>query len=116
MPKPIVTLRKPPKAEAPSLKAVEAFVHGNADNATSRNGDQSPAQQVAPVISRNADTATSRNRDKSTSQHAVRAEEFKRATYYLRPEQIRALQLRAVKADRNLSAEERDAIDAYLGG
>lgn len=44
------------------------------------------------------------------------AGEFKRATYYLRPEQIRALKLRAVNDDRNLSVVVREAIDAYLGG
>ena len=41
---------------------------------------------------------------------------LKRATYYLRPDQIRALKLRAVHEDRNLSDVVREAVDSYLGG
>ncbi len=38
---------------------------------------------------------------------------YRRATYYLRPEQIRALKLRAVTEDRDLSTLVREAIDGY---
>jgi len=43
------------------------------------------------------------------------AEELKRATYYLRPDQIKSLKLKAVHQERNLSELVRDAIDKYLG-
>lgn len=39
---------------------------------------------------------------------------YKRATYYVRPEQIKALKLRAVNEERNISALVRDALDRYL--
>jgi hypothetical protein len=39
---------------------------------------------------------------------------LKRATYYLRPEQIKALKLRAVLGERNLSEVVREAVDRYL--
>ncbi len=42
--------------------------------------------------------------------------ELKRATYYLRPDQIKSLKLKAVHQERNLSALVRDAIDRYLDG
>ena len=42
------------------------------------------------------------------------AEELKRATYYLRPDQIKSLKLKAVHQERNLSELVRDAIDKYL--
>ncbi len=51
---------------------------------------------------------------KSRSQHGGNTEVFRRATYYLRPEQIKALKLRAVEAERNLSAVVREAVDTYL--
>ena len=41
--------------------------------------------------------------------------ELKRATYYLRPDQIKSLKLKAVHQERNLSELVRDAIDKYLG-
>ena len=47
---------------------------------------------------------------KSTSQPV-----HKRATYYLRPEQIKALKLRAVTEERDLSEVVREAVDRYLG-
>ncbi len=40
--------------------------------------------------------------------------DFKRATYYLRPDQIKALKLRAVLDEENISALVRTALDAYL--
>ena len=40
--------------------------------------------------------------------------ELKRATYYLRPEQIRALKLRAVLNDETISTIVRAALDEYL--
>ena len=43
------------------------------------------------------------------------SDSFKRATYYLRPEQIKALKLRAVMGERNLSEVVREAVDRYLG-
>ncbi len=49
----------------------------------------------------------------STSQHILKP--YRRATYYLRPDQIKALKLRAVTEERNLSAVLREAIDRYLG-
>ena len=39
---------------------------------------------------------------------------LKRATYYLRPEQIKALKLKAVLGERNLSEVVREAVDRYL--
>ncbi len=44
------------------------------------------------------------------------AAELKRATYYLRPDQIKSLKLKAVHQERNLSEVVRDAIDRYLSG
>ena len=52
------------------------------------------------------------NRPTSTNQHSP--EPYRRATYYLRPDQIRALKLQAVMEDRNLSDVIREAIDRYL--
>ena len=43
------------------------------------------------------------------------AVDLKRATYYLRPDQIKSLKLKAVHQERNLSEVVRDAIDRYLG-
>ena len=40
--------------------------------------------------------------------------ELKRATYYLRPDQIKALKLRAVLEDENISAIVRQALDHHL--
>jgi hypothetical protein len=40
--------------------------------------------------------------------------EFRRATYYLRPDQIRGLKMCAVLEDRRLSDVLRDAVDRYL--
>ena len=40
--------------------------------------------------------------------------ELKRATYYLRPDQIKALKLRAVLDDENISTIVRSALDDYL--
>jgi hypothetical protein len=97
-PKPVMELRKPPELEPvpqPTAAAIEAFVAGGPQEVTS---------------------VTSHIRDKSTSQHRATVGDFKRATYYLRPDQIRALKLRAVTEDRNLSAVVRDAVDAYLSG
>ena len=51
-------------------------------------------------------------RSTSTSQHSPKA--YRRATYYLRPDQIRALKLRAVMEERNLSDVIREAVDRYL--
>lgn len=42
------------------------------------------------------------------------SDSLKRATYYLRPEQIKALKLRAVMGERNLSEVVREAVDRYL--
>ena len=53
-----------------------------------------------------------RLRSKSRSQHSP--ELYRRATYYLRPDQIRALKLRAVMEERTLSEVIREAIDRYL--
>ncbi len=44
------------------------------------------------------------------------AADLKRATYYLRPDQIKSLKLKAVHQERNLSELVRDAIDRYLDG
>ena len=43
------------------------------------------------------------------------AADLKRATYYLRREQILALKLRATFEERNLSDVVREAIDVFLG-
>jgi len=40
--------------------------------------------------------------------------ELKRATYYLRPDQIKALKLRAVLSDESISSIVRAALDSYL--
>lgn len=56
--------------------------------------------------------ARQKKRPRSTSQHTPNA--YRRATYYLRPEQIKALKLRAVTEERNLSAVMREAVDRYL--
>jgi hypothetical protein len=42
------------------------------------------------------------------------SDSLKRATYYLRPEQIKALKLKAVMGERNLSEVVREAVDRYL--
>ncbi len=39
---------------------------------------------------------------------------YKRATFYLRPEQIRAVKLFAVTTERPISEVVRDAIEQYL--
>jgi hypothetical protein len=39
---------------------------------------------------------------------------FRRASYYLRPDQIRGLKMCAVLEDRRLSDVIRDAVDRYL--
>jgi hypothetical protein len=39
---------------------------------------------------------------------------FRRATYYLRPDQIKALKLRAAAEERQLSDVMREAVDLYL--
>lgn len=54
--------------------------------------------------------AAEQQADKSQSQQV-----YKRATYYLRPEQIKRLKLLAVERERELSALVRDVIDEYLG-
>ena len=40
--------------------------------------------------------------------------DLKRATYYLRPDQIKALKLRAVLDDENISTIVRSALDDFL--
>ncbi|MBT6177444.1 MAG: hypothetical protein HOI23_09345 [Deltaproteobacteria bacterium] len=50
----------------------------------------------------------------ATLQSLSESDSLKRATYYLRPEQIKALKLRAVLGERNLSDVVREAIDRYL--
>ena len=45
---------------------------------------------------------------------ASESDSLKRATYYLRPEQIKALKLKAVMGERNLSEVVREAVDRYL--
>ena len=52
---------------------------------------------------------------KSTSQQGDKSA-YRRATYYLRPDQIKVLKLRAVQQARNLSEVVREAIDLYLAG
>ena len=47
-------------------------------------------------------------------QTSSESDSLKRATYYLRPEQIKALKLRAVLGERNLSDVVREAVDRYL--
>ncbi len=42
------------------------------------------------------------------------AKALRRATYYLRPDQIRALKLRAATQERQLSDVVREAVDLYL--
>ena len=42
------------------------------------------------------------------------SDSLKRATNYLRPEQIKALKLKAVMGERNLSEVVREAVDRYL--
>jgi hypothetical protein len=49
---------------------------------------------------------------KSASKHTLKA--FRRATYYLRPDQIKALKLRAAADERQLSDVIREAIDLFL--
>ena len=94
--KPVVTLRKPsPKAQPPQ-EAIDTFVFGT------------EAPRALP-------TATNHQVDKSTSQQAKKPDEFRRATYYLKPEQIRTMKLRAVTEGRNVSDLVREAFDAYLG-
>lgn len=39
---------------------------------------------------------------------------YRRATYYLRPEQIKALKLRAVMEEKDLSGLVRQAVDQLL--
>jgi plasmid stability protein len=39
---------------------------------------------------------------------------FRRATYYLRPDQIKALKVRAAAEERQLSDVMREAVDQYL--
>jgi hypothetical protein len=46
----------------------------------------------------------------SASQQAV----YRRATYHLRPEQIKALKVRAVMEEKDLSELVREAIDQLL--
>jgi len=95
----VVTLRKPSPKSRPPQEAVDAFVFA---------GEPKPAAlQVAPQ--------TNQQVDKSTSQHAAKSGEFRRATYYLRPSQIRAMKLRAVTEGRNVSDLVREAFEAYLG-
>ena len=48
------------------------------------------------------------------SLQASESDSLKRATYYLRPEQIKALKLKAVMGERNLSEVVREAVDRYL--
>lgn len=50
----------------------------------------------------------------ATLQLSSESDSLKRATYYLRPEQIKALKLRAVLGERNLSEVVREAVDRYL--
>ncbi len=49
---------------------------------------------------------------KSTSK--LTAKPLRRATYYLRPDQIKALKLRAAAEERQLSDVMREAVDLYL--
>ena len=48
------------------------------------------------------------------SLNASDSDSLKRATYYLRPQQIKALKLKAVMGERNLSEVVREAVDHYL--
>jgi hypothetical protein len=48
----------------------------------------------------------------STSKHTLKM--FRRATYYLRPDQIKALKVRAAAEERQLSDVMREAVDQYL--
>lgn len=97
--KPVVTLRKPSPKTQPPQEAVDAFVFA---------GEPKPAAlQVA--------SQTNQQVDKSTSQHTAKTDEFRRATYYLKPAQIRAMKLRAVTEGRTVSELVREAFDAYLG-
>lgn len=48
------------------------------------------------------------------NQRARTAKDFQRATYYVRPEQARAMKLIAVQEGRNLSEVVREAFDCYL--
>ena len=97
--KPVVTLRKPsPKTQLPQA-AVDAFV--------------STGEPTPPVLQ--VTSQTNQQVDKSTSQHTAKADEFRRATYYLKPSQIRAMKLRAVTEGRNVSDMVREAFEAYLG-
>jgi hypothetical protein len=52
-------------------------------------------------------------RAKSTSKQD--ASVLRRATYYLRRDQIKALKVRAASEERQLSALVREAVDRYLG-
>lgn len=93
---PPVTLRKPPASSAPAeAKAkqqarLDSFVYGE-------------------------ERVTNRSCDKSTSQRSASSGDFQRSTYYLRPEQIRAMKLKAVIEGRNVSELVREAFDRYLG-
>ena len=51
---------------------------------------------------------------KDPSSIPAQGSDFKRATYYLRPDQIMALRLLSVLEDKNLSAVVREAVDKYL--
>ena len=53
-------------------------------------------------------------RNKDPSHPVAQGSDFKRATYYLRHDQIMALRLLSVLEDRNLSAVVREAVDKYL--
>lgn len=50
----------------------------------------------------------------SSVDRSLESRRLKRATYYMRPEQIKALKLQAVLGERNLSELVREAVDAYL--
>ncbi len=50
-------------------------------------------------------------RKESASRHAA---VFRRATYYLRPDQIRGLKMCAALEERPLSELMREAVDRYL--
>lgn len=65
------------------------------------------ASEMTPVVA-GSEGQTGLKDDKK------RASELRRATYYLRPEQIRALKLYAVENERPLSALVRQAVDQFL--
>jgi hypothetical protein len=62
------------------------------------------------------DKATGQQVSKSTSQHGATADvgDFKRFTYYLRPETGRALKVQAAEQGRDLSELVREVLEGHL--